>query len=322
MERQYRIPTPDLVQIARGFLMGGADVIPGVSGGTVALVLGIYTRLVTAVSRCDRRLLQFVKRGEWKAAAEYIDLHFLGWLAVGLALGIGGLATLMNYLLVHQQKYTFAVFTGLILGSSVLVARVVGRWSLLRVGLFVAGTVVAFVVVGLPFLESPPESQLYIFFCGTVGICAMILPGISGAFILLILGKYTEITGLIKEVLHLRITHHTLVTIAVFSLGMATGLILFSKLLRWLLSRYEAGTMAVLCGFMLGSLRKLWPFKIDLTPEELDFKRKVFANVFPPPVDHHFWICLVLGLLAFASVLLLNHLTDGHRRQLTNHSDG
>lgn len=317
------IPTSDLVQVARGFLMGGADIIPGVSGGTVALILGIYDRLVTAISHVDLTLLQHVRRAEWKAAATHLDLRFLVSLGSGIALGIGGLATLMHHLLEYHQEPTYAVFFGLILASSVLVARVVSHWRAVEIAGLIAGAVFAYWLVGLPLLQSPPAGNLYVFFCAVVAICAMILPGISGSFILLILGKYGDITGLLRDFLHGEITLAGLTTIAVFVTGCALGLVSFSKTLRWLLAKYESQTMAVLCGFMIGSLRKIWPFKHDLTPEITKTSHKQFENIWPAQFDGDVIFAIFLMFTAAAFVFALDRLTKGqeHVRELDQEPD-
>ena len=305
------VSTEELTNVARGFLMGGADIIPGVSGGTVALILGIYQRLVAAISHFDSELVAMLLKRDWAAAMRHVDFRFLVSLGAGIAMGILSLATLMNYLLNNQMQFTFAFFTGLILASSVLVAKMVEQWSIDTVTLFLTGAIGAFIIVGLPLMESPPDSNLYIFFCGMIGISAMILPGISGAFILLILGKYEEITGLLKDVLHGDITVQAVTTILVFMLGMTVGLISFSKVLKALLKRFESQTMAVLCGFMVGSLRKLWPFKVDLTPDEAKFKLKQFENIWPVEFGGSFWMTVGLVVVAAALVLTLDFLTSG-----------
>ncbi|MBW3543184.1 MAG: DUF368 domain-containing protein, partial [Planctomycetes bacterium] len=178
------IPRRDLVFIGHGFLMGAADIIPGVSGGTVALILGIYERLVTAVSRFNLTFFGHLRRREWLAAAAHVDAGFLGALLIGIGTGIVCLASLMHWLLENQRQHTFAVFFGLILASSWIVARMIGRWSALRAVLLAAAVVAAWLFVGMEFLQSPPEGLWYIFVCGTLAICAMILPGVSGAFLM------------------------------------------------------------------------------------------------------------------------------------------
>ncbi|MEX0717850.1 MAG: DUF368 domain-containing protein [Planctomycetaceae bacterium] len=302
------IPTADLVQVARGLLMGSADIVPGVSGGTVALILGIYERLVSAISRIDMTFVGQLRQGRWRAAVEHADLRFLLALGSGIALGILSLSTLMNHLLQHERERTYAAFFGLILASSVLVARAVARWTWLEGALLIAGAVAAWFIVGLPAIQSPPEGNAYVFFCAVIAICAMILPGISGAFILLVLGKYEDITGLLKDVLHGRITVDAVLTIGVFCAGCAIGLLAFSRFLKWLLGRHEPQTMALLCGVMLGSLRKIWPFQRDLRPEIEEFKRKSFEPMWPERWDAEVWIALIIAIAAFAFVIVLDRL--------------
>lgn len=291
----------DLSFVARGMMMGGADIIPGVSGGTVALIVGIYNRLVTAISHFDVTLINHVRRKEWGAAANYIDLRFLVALGTGIASGILLLASTMHDLLDHQWQPTLAVFFGLILASSVLVGRMVNQWSVATVACAAAGVVIAFVLVGIPGLQKPPDSNFYVFVCGMVAICAMILPGISGAFILLILGEYYRVTGLLKDVKSGDFSFETMTTLVVFACGCAFGLISFSKILRWLLARFTPQTMALLCGFMAGSLRKIWPFKVDHAPLE-EFKHKVFENVWPLQSDGD--VILASGLIVIAAAFV------------------
>ncbi len=277
--------------------MGGADAIPGVSGGTVALILGIYSRLVTAISRFDMTLLTYVKLKQWSVAAEHVDLRFLVTLASGIVLGVGGLARMMLYLLEHQRLPTFAIFFGLIIASCILVAKKVKHWTPAHVIGSVTGSVFAFLLVGLPLLTNPPSGNGYVFLCGMIAICAMILPGISGAFILLLLGKYYDMLGvlqdLLKGVFHFDLRIATLVTFCVFLAGCVIGLLSFSKILRWLLAQHESQTLAILCGFMAGSLRKIWPFQINSIPE----------------LDGQVLLSIALAIIAIAFVFTLDRLT-------------
>ena len=298
----------DLIQIARGFLMGGADIIPGVSGGTVALVLGIYERLVTAISHVDSTLLGMLFRRKWADAAEYLDLRFLVTLGIGILVGVGSLSGLMRYLLWEQRSYTLAVFFGLILGSSVIVTKTValhraGQW-LVCFCLALAAAVFAYWLVGLQqvgFHDSPG----YFFLCGSIAICAMILPGISGAYILWLLGAYIAVTEIIHNVLKFQVTLVELISIVVFSAGCAVGLVSFSKILRWLLAHWHNLTMTILGGFMIGSLRLMWPFQQDLTPDVEKLKLKRFEPVWPASWDQEVTVCLLLAVGALSAVLLL-----------------
>jgi putative membrane protein len=250
----------------RGLLMGGADVIPGVSGGTIALIVGIYQRLVVAVSQVDGTLLGHVCGGRWRAAAGYIDLRFLAVLVAGIFAGIVGLGSLMSWLLAEgsaTRAPTLAAFFGAILASSVLVGRMIRPRSsshvAVVVGLGIAGSVFAWWLTGLPAMEkvAGPPHPLYLFSCSVVAICAMILPGISGAYMLLIFGLYEYMLGVLAALTRGQFTGANVLAVVLFAAGCAVGLITFSKVLRWLLAKWQPETMAVLCGFM------------DLAPDRL-----------------------------------------------------
>lgn len=304
MTERKASPADDLMNVGRGLMMGGADIIPGVSGGTVALILGIYERLVTAISHVDLELVGYVKRRQWSGVARHIDLRFLVALGLGIAIAILALARVLEYLLQYQRPYILSAFFGLILVSSLLVGRMIGppsrEKSLFAVGVVVAAALVAFWLVGQPFME-PRPGYAYLFLCAMIAICAMILPGVSGAFILFVLGKYSEMVAVIEDMTHLHFTVENLTTLAVFASGCAVGLIAFSKVLRWLLVRYHWVTMAALCGLMIGSLRKLWPFQIDRTPDK-PLKEKIYENYLPESISGEVLLCLGL---AVAAVLLV-----------------
>ncbi len=243
-----------------GLLMGIADTIPGVSGGTVAMVLGFYDRLVTAISRCDATLLRLVVGRRWREASERLDLTFLLPLVLGIGSGILGLATLMRSLLREYPLPVNAVFFGLVAGSCLLVGRGIGGWTKLRAALVLVAFVVAFELLGFPEGSIEPSGgRLELFASGAIAICAMILPGVSGAFLLKVMGQYEGIINLLAELAAGRATFESLVTLVVFACGCLAGLIGFSKLLRRLLGSHRESTMAVLTGAMCGSLRVLWP---------------------------------------------------------------
>ena len=292
-----------------GLMMGAADIVPGVSGGTVALVLGIYNRLISAISRFDQQALGMLAAKRWAAAAEYIDLRFILALGCGIATGIGGLSFLMKKLLDDHLQPTYAVFFGLILGSGVLVARGVARWNPASIAALVSGVSVAWLVVSLDALQTPPDTLWYLFFCGTIGICAMILPGLSGAFILLILGRYSHVTGLIRSILKGDWSVQAFLEVSVFCCGCLFGLLAFSRVLRWLLAHHATVTMATLCGLMLGSLRKLWPFKNELTPPGTEFKLKQFENIAPDFSCSSTITSIGLTVIAMVAVLSLEAIS-------------
>lgn len=295
----------DLAHVGRGMLMGGFDIIPGVSGGTVALVLGVYERLILAVSQVDVTLLKLLFARRWKDAAERIDFRFLLALCTGIATGVIGLASTMSWLLEHQPQLTSAAFFGLIIGSAWLVACSLEGWTWARRALVVLGVIVAYWLVGQPALAQPPQKHWYLFLCGGIGICAMILPGVSGAFLLVVLGRYRDVVDLVPRLWQGEDPAQTLISLVVFLSGCLVGLVSFSKLLKVLLRNWRDATLAVLCGVMGGSLRKLWPFKKDLTPDEVDLALKRFANTWPDQWNTQAWwtvglavggLLLVLGL--------------------------
>lgn len=292
-----------LIHLGEGFLMGGADIIPGVSGGTMALILGVYERLVGAISHFDLTLIKLLRERKWAEAARHVDLLFLVLLGGGVLSGIVLLASSMHWLLENQLQHTYAAFFGMILASSYLVCRMIGRGGWDVIGLVLVGAAGAYWLVGLKALEDPTISPLYIFACGMISICAMILPGISGSFILVLLGAYKVITGILRDCVHGKFTDDVWLLLC-FGAGAMVGLLGFSKILKWLLSRYEVATMAVLCGFMLGSLRKIWPYK---SPEFPD------ANTPPDLSTINDWISLGILLVAGAAILLLELLAKNRQ---------
>jgi putative membrane protein len=241
----------------RGIAMGAADLVPGVSGGTVALITGIYGRLISAIASVGIDILALVTRGRIAEAYKAIDGNFLLLLAAGIGTAIVGFAAILNWLLLHYPLPLWATFSGLVLASALsLVKQNCRSWTSRDWSLFTTGVAVA-VSVGLTQAIQMPLTPLGIFFAGSIAISAMILPGISGSFLLLLMGVYQPI---IAAVVNLE-----LVTLALFALGCGVGLIFFSKLLQRLLAVAEKATMATLFGFLLGSLVILWPWQITVS---------------------------------------------------------
>lgn len=295
----------DLKHCGCGFLMGATDVVPGISGGTMALIVGIYERLVSAISHIDRTFLQHVLARRFRRAAQHADLRFLVVLGCGILLGAGGLASVIKVLLTDHRTLTYAAFTGMILASSLLVARQVQLWSMKRAGLLLLAATGAWWLITLPSLQNPPDSMVYLFFCGMIGISAMILPGISGAFILLLLSRYETVLNAIRSFVHLELSAAVLTTLVVFSLGCLTGLLAFSRILKQLLRTHHDATIAVLCGLMLGSLYRLWPFQQDLTPNVMELKHKLFEHVWPSSTGE-IWPAAFTAVVAGGLVLTLD----------------
>ncbi len=235
--------------------MGAADVVPGVSGGTIAFITGIYNQLVASLKCFNVEFVRLVLRLDIKQALRHVDAPFLVPLGCGIALSFLSLAKLIQYLLHHHAVHTWAFFFGLIVASIVMVGSRIGRWRPSTWLSLAAGTVGAYLLVGM-MPATTPDTLWFVFLSGVVAICAMILPGISGSYILLILGKY-------QYMIEALLGRHWL-TIVSFGAGCAVGLISFSHVLHWLLNRYGNVTTALLTGLMVGSLRKVWPWKETL----------------------------------------------------------
>lgn len=286
--------------------MGAADIVPGVSGGTVALVLGHYQRLITAISHVDAEALRMLRERRVGAAFRHLDGRFLIALGVGIASGIIGLASLMHWLLEHRPAETMSVFFGLVLASGFVVASYVQRWSTAAAVASVAAAVAAYIIGTLSPTTAEPTLP-YLFFCAMLAICAMILPGISGAFILLLLGVYHPVTGLVKDLAGGAVTGDGLLRLVVFTSGCAIGLALFSRFLRVLLDRHASVTYAALLGLMIGSLRKLWPLQIPTTETAtLPVNQQHWVSIGPAEWDQPLWPLVALALLA-AGVVLAAH---------------
>lgn len=232
--------------------MGGADVVPGVSGGTVAFITGIYQELLDSIKSINGDAFNLIKQGYFKDFWKHINGTFLLVLLSGVFTSLLSLAKLITYLLANYPIQVWSFFFGLIIISAVLVLKEITKWNASVILFALLGTGIAYYVTIASPAETPTDLW-FIFIAGAVAICAMILPGISGSFILLLFGKYEYILQTIKD---LNIT-----VIAVFALGCATGLLSFVRLISWLLDRYYNMAVALLAGFMIGSLNKIWPWK-------------------------------------------------------------
>ena len=241
-----------IVLALKGCAMGMADVVPGVSGGTIAFISGIYEELLDSIRSVDATALRLLLRFRLAEFWRHINGRFLLPVLLGIAVAIFSLARLMTYLLTNHPIAIWSFFFGLIVASALLVAKQIGRWDWRTVLAFAVGAAAAWwITVATP--AETPDGWWFVMLSGAIAICAMILPGISGAFILLLLGKYQYIMHAVGE--------FDIPVIAVFVIGAAAGIISFSHLLSWLLKHWHDVTVAVLMGFMVGSLNKVWPWK-------------------------------------------------------------
>lgn len=248
-----------LLIAVKGACMGAADVIPGVSGGTIAFIMGIYDEFVSSIASVNTEAIRLLFSGKFREFWKHINGNFLISLILGIGLSVVALAGLMQMLLGSFPIQTWAFFFGLIVASSIFILRGISGWKM-REGLFlVLGMVLGVVICTLSPTQTP-EGLWFIFLSGAIAICAMILPGISGSFILLILGKYQYIMGVITNLVSGVDLGRNLLIIGVFGIGAAVGILSFSKLLHWLLARWNKETLIVLAGFIIGSLVKVWPW--------------------------------------------------------------
>lgn len=241
--------------ILRGCAMGAADVVPGVSGGTIAFITGIYEELIESIKAVDlqaiKLLLKFKLAEFWKK----INGNFLISVIAGIGISIFSLAKLMTWLLENHPIYIWSFFFGLIIASSVLVSKEIKKWNIFTVISLVTGAIIAYCITVMTPAETPND-WWFIIFSGAIAICAMILPGISGAFILLLMGKYTYILEAVSA--------FNIGVLLLFAIGAIGGIVSFSHLLSWLLKHHPITSVSLLTGFMVGSLNKVWPWKETL----------------------------------------------------------
>jgi putative membrane protein len=305
-----------LLNFLRGLGMGTADVIPGVSGGTVALLTGIYPQLVLSISRFDTRFLGMLGRRQFGEAAAYVDWKFLVSLGTGIGLGFVLAAKSLGYYLQQENSrgYVLATFLGMIVAAAIFVWRMIPRRSgesgLSRWVLAVIGVLVALGISQLKpqILEHIP--LWYVFLCAAIGICAMILPGISGAMILLLLGMYEPLLQSVHALIEFREVTANLLIAVVFAAGAVCGLVVSSRTLRWLLDRHNAATLSLLCGLMLGSLPLLWPWQRALNAGIDSSSRTIYEAYWPEALGRVGLQYVLVAVSATVVVLLVETLAQ------------
>ena len=248
-----------ILTAVKGACMGAADVIPGVSGGTIAFIMGIYDKFVASLAAINVEAVKMLFTGRFKEFWRHINGGFLLSLAVGIGVSVISLATVMQTLLTDFPVQTWAFFFGLIVASSIFILRGISGWRLREI-LFLIGGIILGVVICTLSPTQTPDALWFIFLSGAIAICAMILPGISGSFILLILGKYQYILGAVSGLTAGEDVTRNILILATFAIGAAVGILSFSKFLHWLLSRWHKQALIILAGFIIGSLVKIWPW--------------------------------------------------------------
>lgn len=236
--------------------MGAANVIPGVSGGTIALITGIFERLINAIKSFDGTAIKLLFRGKIKELVKHTDLYFLIAVFFGMVVSVVSLAKLLEYLFVQYPVFVWSFFFGLILASVYYVGKTINRWNLSVIVTFIIGTSSA-IIISMLNPATQNDSFFYLIICGVVAICSMILPGLSGSFILILLGNY-------QLVMIQAVNNVDLKIIVPVMIGAIGGLIAFSHILSWIYNKHKDQTISVLTGFILGSLSILWPWKNEI----------------------------------------------------------
>ena len=271
--------------VLKGMGMGAADVVPGVSGGTIAFIVGIYDELINSIKSINKESLKLFLTGKWRAFWQYINGSFLFSILSGIGISIFSLAKVITWLLTDHPVLVWSFFFGLVLASTWFVGKDIKGWNWKTILAFIAGAVIAYyITVATP--SNTPSNLLFVFLCGAIAICAMILPGISGSFILVLLGKYFFIMEAVKNL--------RLVVLLFFA---------------YALKKIRNITLAVLTGFMLGSLNKVWPWKETIetyTDSHGVVKPLVEANILP---NQYVWEAIALMAVGFLAVYFLEKLS-------------
>ena len=287
----------------KGFCMGAADVVPGVSGGTMAFILGIYRRLIEAIRAFDAELIRLLLRLQPRAAAYHVDLTFLVSLLIGIFAALmffTRVVPLPVYIRTHPELI-YGLFFGLIVASVVVLLVEIGRFGWRGALAILAGAVIGFTLVNLVPMETP-ETSWFVFVSGSIAITAMILPGISGSFMLLILRKYAYVFDAVGRL--------DLTILVPFALGAVAGLLVFSRVLTWLLHHYYRLTLLVISGILVGSLWIIWPFQHRVYETVRHKERLVSSSpIWPSDWNTQTWMALGLLAIGFAAVMALHWLS-------------
>ena len=296
-----RSPLDYLIISLKGMAMGAADVVPGVSGGTIAFISGIYEELIDTLNNINFSLLKQLKQEGFKSTWKKANGNFMLALLSGVFVSILSLVKGVEWVLEHHPILLWSFFFGLVLASIIYVGKQI-KTTAKDYKLFLAmaiGAIIAYLITTINPSETS-DSHLFIFFAGALAICAMILPGISGAFILVIIGAYAPVLEAINS--------RNLKMILIFGTGAVVGLLSFSKLLKWLFEKYHRLTLAVITGFMIGSLNKIWPWKIALTFRTNSKGVQVPLNeesISPFNFDGDPQLLQAIGLMVFGIVCIL-----------------
>ena len=289
----------------KGMAMGAADVVPGVSGGTIAFISGIYEELLNSISSFNFSLINVFKNEGFKSVWIKVNGNFLVSLFVGILISVLSLAKLIESMLENHPIVIWSFFFGLVLASIIYIGKQITKWTKGSVLCLILGAILAFYITTLNPMVSVNSSPWFLFFAGMIAICAMILPGISGSFILVLLGAYKPVLNALNT--------KDFVSIIIFLVGAILGLLSFSRILKWLFSTYKNYTLATLTGFIIGSLNKIWPWKETISWRtnskgiEVPFNT-ASVSPFSFEGDNQLLISIFLMLIGFGLIILLEKL--------------
>ncbi|MGB5668168.1 MAG: DUF368 domain-containing protein [Maribacter sp.] len=289
----------------KGLAMGAADVVPGVSGGTIAFISGIYEELITSINNIDLSLIKIWKNEGFKAFWLKLNGNFLVSLFLGIFISLFSLATLVSWLLENEPILLWSFFFGLVAASIFFVGKEITKWNLGTIVILLLGAAIAYFITTLPASENS-TSLPYLFISGALAVCAMILPGISGAFILVLLGSYKTILDAVHE--------RDIKVIITVALGAIFGLLSFAKLLKWMFSHYKNLTLALLTGFILGSLNKIWPWKLVLETKIIGDKiipiKEQNISPFNFEGDPQLMFAIIAAIIGFSLIFILEKVAS------------
>lgn len=289
----------------KGIAMGAADVVPGVSGGTIAFISGIYEELISSINNINLSLFTTLRKEGLKAFWDKANGNFLLALFSGIFISVLSLAKFLSWLLENQPILLWSFFFGLVLASIFFVGKEIKKWSIAAVVIFIFGAAIAYFITELPPNENV-DSLPYLFLSGALAVCAMILPGISGAFILVLLGSYKTILDAVHE--------RDVKIVITVALGAIFGLLSFARLLKWMFNHYKNITLALLTGFILGSLNKIWPWKKVLETKTFGDKTVVIddINVLPGAFDgdNQLILAIILAIIGFSLIFILERVAS------------
>lgn len=285
--------------------MGAADVVPGVSGGTIAFISGIYEELITSINNINLSLIKIWKNEGFNGFWKKLNGNFLVALFLGIFISLFSLATLVSWLLENEPVLLWSFFFGLVAASIFFVGKEITRWNMGTITILIVGAAIAYFITTLPASENA-TSLPYLFISGALAVCAMILPGISGAFILVLLGSYKTILDAVHE--------RNIQVVLTVAIGAIFGLLSFAKLLKWMFSHYKNLTLALLTGFILGSLNKIWPWKLVLETKIIGDKIIPLKeqNVFPSNFDGNpqLMFAIIAAIIGFSLIFILEKVAS------------